>query len=291
MTARKTKPRAFDVVLVLSGGNAPGAFRAGVYQALHDNGLAPDWIVGASIGAVSRANRRVGAGPADRHFACLLTACDFGLGQAGLPSVIKNCASHARGQLDAGGGAAGVLRPAAVDADAVDRRPAVAVRNQPARSDAQRTGRFRCAERRTVPLHRERGRPAAARGNIADDDRRERRTDAGPDLCRAVAPQHRAVAGGLCEPGRRRRRAVADGHAAQDHEVAGKALDFSRPNDRAALRVGEIRRAAGGCAGAERSLPIGKRGLHRTDLNDDGDLAGTPTPRISRGRPPTTRRR
>ncbi len=47
--------RDFDVVLVLSGGNALGAFQAGVYEALHTHGLQPDWIVGASIGAINGA--------------------------------------------------------------------------------------------------------------------------------------------------------------------------------------------------------------------------------------------
>lgn len=47
--------RDFDLVLVLSGGNALGAFQGGVYQALHEHALFPDWIVGASIGAVNGA--------------------------------------------------------------------------------------------------------------------------------------------------------------------------------------------------------------------------------------------
>jgi len=50
-----TPLRDFEVVLVLSGGNALGAFQAGVYEALHTNGLQPDWIVGASIGAINGA--------------------------------------------------------------------------------------------------------------------------------------------------------------------------------------------------------------------------------------------
>jgi NTE family protein len=41
--------------LVLTGGNALGAFEAGAYQALHDQGLWPDWVVGTSIGAVNGA--------------------------------------------------------------------------------------------------------------------------------------------------------------------------------------------------------------------------------------------
>lgn len=45
--------RDVDLVLVLGGGNALGAFEAGVYQALHDHDLMPDWIVGVSVGAIN----------------------------------------------------------------------------------------------------------------------------------------------------------------------------------------------------------------------------------------------
>jgi NTE family protein len=47
--------RDVDLVLILSGGNALGAFQAGVYQALHDARLEPDWIIGTSIGAINGA--------------------------------------------------------------------------------------------------------------------------------------------------------------------------------------------------------------------------------------------
>ena len=50
-----TADRAFDLVLVFSGGNALGAFQAGVYEALDEQGLAPDWMIGASIGAINAA--------------------------------------------------------------------------------------------------------------------------------------------------------------------------------------------------------------------------------------------
>ena len=39
--------------LVLQGGGALGAYQAGVYQALHEAGLEPDWVVGVSIGAIN----------------------------------------------------------------------------------------------------------------------------------------------------------------------------------------------------------------------------------------------
>ena len=32
-----------------------GAYQAGVYQALHEGGIEPDWIVGTSIGAINGA--------------------------------------------------------------------------------------------------------------------------------------------------------------------------------------------------------------------------------------------
>jgi NTE family protein len=44
-----------DLALVFAGGNAVGAYHAGTYEALHGSGLRPDWVVGASIGAVTAA--------------------------------------------------------------------------------------------------------------------------------------------------------------------------------------------------------------------------------------------
>jgi NTE family protein len=42
-----------QVVMVFQGGGALGAYQAGVYQALHEAGVEPDWIVGTSIGAIN----------------------------------------------------------------------------------------------------------------------------------------------------------------------------------------------------------------------------------------------
>jgi NTE family protein len=44
-----------DIALVFAGGNAVGAYHAGIYEALHGHGLRPGWVVGASIGAVTAA--------------------------------------------------------------------------------------------------------------------------------------------------------------------------------------------------------------------------------------------
>jgi NTE family protein len=58
----RVKPRAtaverdvpFEcVALVLQGGGALGAYQAGVYEALAEAGIYPDWVAGISIGAIS----------------------------------------------------------------------------------------------------------------------------------------------------------------------------------------------------------------------------------------------
>ena len=51
--SEKQKAQERQVVLVLQGGGALGAYQAGVYHALHENDIEPDWIVGTSIGAIN----------------------------------------------------------------------------------------------------------------------------------------------------------------------------------------------------------------------------------------------
>ncbi|TXL71152.1 patatin-like phospholipase family protein [Vineibacter terrae] len=47
--------RCGRIALVLQGGGALGAYQAGVYQALHEAGIEPDWLAGVSIGAINSA--------------------------------------------------------------------------------------------------------------------------------------------------------------------------------------------------------------------------------------------
>ena len=42
-----------QVVLVLQGGGALGAYQGGVYEALHEAKVEPDWVIGTSIGAIN----------------------------------------------------------------------------------------------------------------------------------------------------------------------------------------------------------------------------------------------
>jgi len=44
-----------QVVLVLQGGGALGAYQVGVYTAMHEAGIEPDWVIGTSIGAINGA--------------------------------------------------------------------------------------------------------------------------------------------------------------------------------------------------------------------------------------------
>ncbi len=54
-----------QVVLVLQGGGALGAYQVGVFQALHEAGIEPDWVIGTSIGAINAA-LIAGNAPAER---------------------------------------------------------------------------------------------------------------------------------------------------------------------------------------------------------------------------------
>jgi NTE family protein len=56
--------RCGRVALVLQGGGALGAYQAGVFQAMHEAGMDPDWVSGVSIGAV---NAAIIAGNAPEH--------------------------------------------------------------------------------------------------------------------------------------------------------------------------------------------------------------------------------
>ena len=58
-----------QIVLVLQGGGALGAYQVGVYQALHEAGIEPQWVIGTSIGAINGAI--IAGNPPDRRLAQL----------------------------------------------------------------------------------------------------------------------------------------------------------------------------------------------------------------------------
>jgi predicted acylesterase/phospholipase RssA len=42
-----------QVVFVFQGGGALGAYQGGIYEALHEAGIEPNWVIGTSIGALN----------------------------------------------------------------------------------------------------------------------------------------------------------------------------------------------------------------------------------------------
>src|SRR6201985_327016 len=63
--------RCGRVALVLQGGGALGAYQAGVYQAMHEAGIEPDWVSGVSIGAINSAI--IAGNPPERRLEALKT--------------------------------------------------------------------------------------------------------------------------------------------------------------------------------------------------------------------------
>src|SRR5260370_2200835 len=49
------RPPFERIVLIVQGGGALGSYQAGVYQALAEANLHPDWVAGISIGAINSA--------------------------------------------------------------------------------------------------------------------------------------------------------------------------------------------------------------------------------------------
>ena len=111
------------IALLLQGGGALGAYQAGVYEALSEAHLAPDWVAGISIGAVNAA--LIAGNPPSarveklREFWKLITGSGPWDGMARLATALPIGRSEfARGlmnQLSAGsallGGAAGFFAP------------------------------------------------------------------------------------------------------------------------------------------------------------------------------------
>jgi NTE family protein len=62
---RRVPKELGQIVLVLQGGGALGAYQVGAYQALHEAGVDPDWVIGTSIGAIN-ASLIAGNAPEDR---------------------------------------------------------------------------------------------------------------------------------------------------------------------------------------------------------------------------------
>lgn len=82
-THKLTQRPPFDcIALLLQGGGALGAYQAGVYEALAEAGLHPDWVIGISIGGINSAiiagNPRESRAARLREFWELVSRSPFG---------------------------------------------------------------------------------------------------------------------------------------------------------------------------------------------------------------------
>jgi NTE family protein len=97
-THRSNQRPPFErIALVLQGGGALGAYQGGVYQALAEADLHPDWVAGISIGAVNSA--LIAGNPPEKRVARLrefweiVSTAPFGVGD--FPSIeIKDEFTH-----------------------------------------------------------------------------------------------------------------------------------------------------------------------------------------------------
>ena len=134
------------LALVLQGGGALGAYQAGVYQALHEAGLEPDWVAGVSIGGINaRDHRRQSARPPAGAAARIL-------GDASPPGTIwlftpdgddpRKARNAWSSTPDHAVGPAGLLHPAVAQSLA---QPARRQDARPASTTARRCARRCCA--------------------------------------------------------------------------------------------------------------------------------------------------
>jgi NTE family protein len=100
-----------QIVLVFQGGGALGAYQGGVYQALDEAGIAPDWLIGTSIGAINAA--LIAGNVPDERLARLT---EFWrrmrrTGPAGLADLVPGWGPQLSNALTMLGGVQGFFRP------------------------------------------------------------------------------------------------------------------------------------------------------------------------------------
>ena len=88
MTRKNDPVRDDRTVLVLQGGGALGSYQAGVYEALAEDGTAPDWVAGISIGAINAA--LIAGNPPERRVERLRAFWDLASSRLTVPAPSRD---------------------------------------------------------------------------------------------------------------------------------------------------------------------------------------------------------
>jgi NTE family protein len=75
LTIKESIPQSEQIVVVLQGGGALGAYQYGVYQALDEAKIYPHWVIGTSIGAIN--GGLIAGNPPEKRMAALKTFWDL----------------------------------------------------------------------------------------------------------------------------------------------------------------------------------------------------------------------
>ncbi len=208
--ARQSSMRDRQIVLVLQGGGALGAYHAGVYHALHQHGIEPDWIIGTSIGAINAS--LIAGNPSEQRLDALK---EFWKRMAykppfGVPTWTGLPDTH-RLLADAAARHSGFLQ---AQSRRLSRHPCAARRRQcrllfdrSAGKDLAGTGRFQTRQYLHAAAHRRRRPCADQRDEIFRQPRRRDRRQAYPGL--------RCAAAGLSGRAHRRRALLGRRHSLQ----------------------------------------------------------------------------
>ena len=210
---------------MLQGGGALGAYQVGVYEALHEAGIEPDWVIGTSIGAINAA-LIAGNAPENRHGAAarLLGAHRAGIGAptslsfwTGLSNMSANLATVTRGIP-----AFFTPNPAAwlELAHAARHRERRVLHDGAAARNAVRAHRSRALHGAQDPAHRRRGQRAQRRDALFRQPRGDARHRSHSRVRRAAAGVSR---------GAHRRRSVLGRRHLLEHADRGGARRQAAP--------------------------------------------------------------
>ena len=157
-TTRLFVPDFERIALLLQGGGALGSYQAGVYQALAEADLHPDWVAGISIGAINAAliagNPPESRRRALRQFWEAITEPPFGLAAWSRPArrdrlqddLAHSCVNQTRAFATLLGGAPGFFTPRLLPpflSAGRQHRGRKLLRHRAAEGDAGAAGRFR----------------------------------------------------------------------------------------------------------------------------------------------------